>query len=141
MRLSTDVIVGFPGETEEDFQLTKEAFATSGFEMGFIFKYSERTGTPAAEFADKVPQQRVKESRNQELLSLLGAQSLASNKRLVGKSMEVFGRRSGKKGEGKLMGRTKCFRKVVFEGPSDDWLPARRPGRGCKRSTLSAENK
>ena len=141
MRLSTDVIVGFPGETEEDFQLTKEAFAASGFEMGFIFKYSERTGTPAAEFADKVPQ-RVKESRNQELLSLLGAQSLASNKRLVGTSMEVLVEGTARKGEGKLMGRTKCFRNVVFEGTTDligSLLDVRVVD--ASASTLSAENK
>ena len=115
MRLSTDVIVGFPGETEEDFNGTKEAFVESGFEMGYIFKYSERTGTPAAQLENKVPK-AIKEKRNQELLCLLEAQSFASNRKLVGHSMEILVEGPARKGEGKLMGRTRCYRKVIFDG-------------------------
>ena len=118
MRLSTDVIVGFPGETEEDFKQTRSAFRQGGFEMGFIFKYSERSGTPAAELADKIPRE-TKERRNQELLTLLDAQSLSSNRGLVRKHVEVLVEGASRKGEGKLMGRTKCYRKVIFEGTPD----------------------
>ena len=118
MRLSTDVIVGFPGETDEDFQRTKEAFAESGFEMGYIFKYSERTGTPAAQLENKVPKE-IKEKRNQELLSLLESQSLSSNQKLLGRSMEILVEGPARKGEGKLMGRTRCYRKVIFKGLPD----------------------
>ena len=116
MRLSTDVIVGFPGETDKDFELTKEAFSQAAFEHAFVFKYSERTGTPAAQFEDKVPQS-IKENRNQELLSLTENLSYASNTKLIGSRMEILVEGFSRKGDGKLMGRTKCFRKVVFEGP------------------------
>jgi len=115
MRLSTDAIVGFPGETDEDFDRTKEAFVESGFEMGYIFKYSERTGTPAAQLENKVPKE-IKEKRNQELLLLLETQSFVSNQKLLGRSMEILVEGPARKGEGKLMGRTRCYRKVIFEG-------------------------
>ena len=115
MRLSTDVIVGYPGETEKDFELTKQAFSEAAFEHAFVFKYSERSGTPAAEFEDKVPQE-IKELRNQELLSLSERISSASNEKLIGKSMEVLVEGFARKGDGKIMGRTRCFRKIVFEG-------------------------
>ena len=113
MRISTDVIVGYPGEDSEDFELTKDAFIKCGFEMAFIFKYSERSGTPAAVLIDKVPQE-VKESRNKELLDLLEDQSLDSNQKLLGRTLEVLVEGHARKGEGKLFGRTLCYRKVVF---------------------------
>ena len=115
MRLSTDVIVGYPGEQEEDFEATKDLFVEAGFEMAFIFKYSERSGTPAAELSDQVPQ-RVKEKRNQELLHLLEQQSTVSNEKLVGSNVEVLVEGKARKGEGFLIGRTPCFRKVIFLG-------------------------
>ena len=113
MRISTDVIVGYPSEGSKDFELTKDAFIRCGFEMAFIFKYSERSGTPAAVLNDKVPQE-VKESRNKELLELLEGQSLVSNQKILGKSLEVLIEGHARKGEGKLFGRTPCYRKVVF---------------------------
>lgn len=114
MRLSTDVIVGYPGEDDEDFELTKQAFIQCGFEMAFIFKYSERSGTPAARLDDKVPQ-RVKEFRNQELLKILENQSLRSNQKMVGEVFEVLVEGQARRGEGMVVGRTECFRKVIFE--------------------------
>lgn len=115
MRLSTDVIVGFPGESEEDFTLTRDAFIEAGFEMGFIFKYSDRSGTPSVDFEHKVEKNEL-ERRNQELLQLLEDQSFASNQKLIGKHMEVLIEGHARKGEGRLMGRTSCFRKVSFLG-------------------------
>jgi tRNA-2-methylthio-N6-dimethylallyladenosine synthase len=115
MRLSTDVIVGFPGESLEDFELTKEAFVQAGFEMGFIFKYSDRSGTPSVSFDGKVDVTEL-ERRNQELLHLLERQSLESNLKLIGKEVEVLIESHARKGEGQLMGRTPCFRKVNFLG-------------------------
>lgn len=115
MRLSTDAIVGFPGESDEDFERTKDALVECGFEMGYIFKYSERTGTPAAQLENKVPKE-IKEKRNQELLLLLESQSIVSNQKLLGHSMEILVEGPARKGEGKLMGRTRCYRKVLFEG-------------------------
>ena len=64
MRLSTDVIVGFPGETEHDFELTKKAFIKANFEMGFIFKYSDRSGTPSVDFEDKVQQSELERRKS-----------------------------------------------------------------------------
>ena len=115
MRISTDVIVGFPGETEYDFELTKSAFKESGFEMAFIFKYSERSGTKAVNLSNVVPTE-IKERRNQELLSMLRGQSKESNSKSLGGKFEILVEAKAKKGVNMLMGRTRCNRKVVFEG-------------------------
>ena len=115
MRLSTDVIVGFPGETDADFELTKKAFSEAGFEMGFIFKYSDRSGTPSVDLSSKVSQ-NVLENRNQELLQILEKQSLASNLKLIGTNLEVLVEGVARKGTGRVTGRSPCFRKVNFPG-------------------------
>ena len=115
MHLSTDIIVGFPGEMEEDFELTKSLFEEVRFDMAFIFKYSIRTGTVAADLVDQVPRE-VKESRNQELLRILEKHSLKRNESLVGTTQEVLVEGPARKGEGMFMGRTRGFRKVVFPG-------------------------
>jgi len=115
MRISTDVIVGFPGETEYDFELTKSAFKESGFEMAFIFKYSERSGTKAVNLSNVVPTE-IKERRNQELLSMLRSQSKESNSKSLGGKFEILVEAKAKKGVDMLMGRTRCNRKVVFKG-------------------------
>ena len=115
MRLSTDVIIGFPGETIEDFNLTKSAFEEAAFEMAFIFKYSNRSGTPAENFNESVPLS-IKEDRNQELLSILDKQSYYSNSQIVGNNFEVLVEGKAKRGENALIGRTRCNRRVVFTG-------------------------
>ena len=106
---------GFPGETEEDFELTKSLFGEVRFDMAFIFKYSIRTGTVAADLVEQVPRE-VKESRNQELLRILEKHSLKRNESLVGTTQEVLVEGPARKGEGMFMGRTRGFRKVVFPG-------------------------
>ena len=113
--ISTDIIVGFPGESEEDFQLTCDLFKEVAFDMAFIFKYSPRSGTPAAELDDNVPQS-VKDDRNQILLRLLEQQSLRRNNSLVGTVQEILVEGPARKGEGMYMGRTRGFRKVIFPG-------------------------
>ena len=115
MRLSTDVIVGFPGETIEDYNLTKSAFEEAAFEMAFIFKYSSRTGTPAENFNESVPLS-IKEDRNQELLAILDKQSYYSNSQILGNNFEVLVEGKAKRGENALIGRTRCNRRVVFNG-------------------------
>jgi len=115
IHISTDVIVGFPGETEADFQLTCEMFQEAAFDMAFIFKYSPRSGTPAAELEDDVPK-ALKEERNQVLLRLLEQQSLRRNDSLVGTVQEILVEGPARKGEGMYMGRTRGFRKVIFPG-------------------------
>jgi tRNA-2-methylthio-N6-dimethylallyladenosine synthase len=112
MYFSTDVIVGFPGETEEDFAQTRELFARANYDMAYIFKYSIRTGTPAADLAGQVPEE-VKESRNLELLRLLKANSDRRNATLLGTTQEVLVEGPDKKGL-KYMGRTRGNRIVHF---------------------------
>lgn len=116
MTFSTDIIVGFPGETDEDFEATRQAFEDVAFESAFIFKYSPRSGTPAADVPDQIPQE-VKEARNQVLLGLLEKQSLAYNRSRVGRVEEVLVEAPARRGENRLMGRTPGHRKVIFTGP------------------------
>lgn len=113
MYISTDVIVGFPGETEEDFAQTRELFAWANYDMAYVFKYSVRTGTPAATMPDQVPE-AVKEERNQELLRLLEANSLRRNEALVGTVEEVLVEGPDQTGR-RYTGRTRGNRVCVFE--------------------------
>jgi tRNA-2-methylthio-N6-dimethylallyladenosine synthase len=114
MYFSTDIIVGFPGETEEDFQQTRDLFEACNYDMAYIFKYSIRTGTPAATAPDQVPEE-TKEARNQVLLRLLEENSNRRNATLLGTVQEVLVEGPDKKGVG-YMGRTRGNRIVHFEG-------------------------
>jgi tRNA-2-methylthio-N6-dimethylallyladenosine synthase len=113
MYFSTDVIVGFPGETAEDFGQTRELFETCNYDMAYVFKYSIRTGTPAAAMLDQVPDE-VKEERNQVLLKILEANSRRRNAALVGTTQEVLVEGRDKKGL-RYTGRTRGNRVVHFE--------------------------
>jgi len=113
MYFSTDVIVGFPGETEEDFAQTRALFEQANYDMAYVFKYSIRTGTPAAAMTDQVPEE-VKEARNQELLGILKANSDRRNATLLGTTQEVLVEGPDKKGRG-FMGRTRGNRIVHFK--------------------------
>src|SRR5882672_4961513 len=112
MYFSTDVIVGFPGETAEDFAQTRELFEACNYDMAYIFKYSIRSGTPAATMADQAGDE-VKEERNQILLGLLEANSNRCNATLLGTTQEVLVEGSDKKGL-QFMGRTRGNRIVHF---------------------------
>src|SRR4051812_43005740 len=113
MYFSTDVIVGFPGETEEDFEQTRELFAACDFDMAYVFKYSIRTGTPAATLGDQVPDE-VKERRNQILLDVLQQNSLRRTAKLVGTVEEVLVDGPDKTGA-RFTGRTRGNRVCVFD--------------------------
>ena len=112
MYFSTDVIVGFPGETAEDFAQTREVFEACNYDMAYIFKYSIRSGTPAATMADQAGDE-VKEERNQVLLKILEANSNRRNAALVGTVQEVLVEGPDKKGRG-YTGRTRGNRVVHF---------------------------
>ena len=112
MYFSTDIIVGFPGETDEDFEQTRELFEACNYDMAYIFKYSIRSGTPAAGMEDQVSDE-VKEARNQRLLGLLEANSVRRNATLLGTTQEVLVEGPDKKGVG-FMGRTRGNRIVHF---------------------------
>lgn len=115
MYFSTDVIVGFPSESEVEFADTARVFERVGFDMAFLFKYSTRTGTPAATMDQQVPQE-VKEARLKVLLDILQKNSLARNQSLVGRTEAVLVEGPARKGEGMLMGRNPGYRKVIFPG-------------------------
>jgi tRNA-2-methylthio-N6-dimethylallyladenosine synthase len=113
MHFSTDVIVGFPGETEEDFAQTRELFAACDYDMAYIFKYSIRTGTPAADLAEQVPDE-VKEERNRILLEILQKNSLRRTAALVGTVEDVLVEGRDKSGA-RFTGRTRGNRVCVFD--------------------------
>jgi tRNA-2-methylthio-N6-dimethylallyladenosine synthase len=112
--LSTDVIVGFPGETAEDFAATLATVARVGYDNVFIFRYSPRPGTPAATMPDQVPLEE-KARRNTALLELATAISGERAARLEGRTVEVLVDGRSKKSAGALQGRTRCNRVVNFE--------------------------
>ena len=108
--ISTDVIVGFPGESDEDFELTRSHFEDIGFDMAYLFKYSVRPGTTAEPLGDPVSKE-IKEARNQVLLDILGKRSLDRNESLIGSTEEVLFEGPAKRGEGMFVGRTRGHRK------------------------------
>jgi len=111
---STDIIVGFPGETGEDFKATHEMMKKVGYDNAFIFKYSPRSGTPAAEMKDQVPQ-NIKEERNQILLKELGKYTSAHNKTYVGSVQEVLAEGPSRRNVKRWSGRTGTFKLAVFD--------------------------
>ena len=113
MYFSTDVIVGFPGETDEDFEQTRELFEACNYDMAYVFKYSIRTGTPAADLADQVPDE-VKEQRNQILLDVLRRNSERRNALLLDTVEEVLVEGPDKTGA-HFTGRTRGNRVCVFD--------------------------
>ena len=115
--ITSDFIVGFPGETEKDFEATMGLIADVGFDQSFSFIYSRRPGTPAASFGDEVPEDE-KHRRLERLQSLLNAQSLAISQGMVGSVQRVMVERPAKKNRNELAGRTENMRWVNFEGPA-----------------------
>ena len=113
MYFSTDIIVGFPGETDEEFEQTRELFERCNYDMAYVFKYSIRSGTPAAEMGDQIPDE-VKEARNAALLGLLQQNSVRRNATLIGTAEEVLVEGPDKTGK-KFTGRTRGNRVCIFD--------------------------
>jgi tRNA-2-methylthio-N6-dimethylallyladenosine synthase len=113
--VATDFIVGFPGETDADFHETLTLVEECRFSSAFIFKYSPRPGTKAAEFADDVPME-VKRRRNAELLALQERISTEENAKFVGRTVEVLVEGPSKTRKDRLMGRARDHRIVIVEG-------------------------
>ena len=111
--LGTDIIVGFPTETEEEFQMTYDIYKQIRYSVGFLFAYSARKGTPAYRWKDDVPED-VKSERLQRLMHL--HQEICSEKmqQCIGSQMEVLVESRNKIGQ--LKGRTRCWKKVIFNG-------------------------
>ncbi|MFJ3958714.1 tRNA (N6-isopentenyl adenosine(37)-C2)-methylthiotransferase MiaB [Arthrobacter sp. NPDC090010] len=126
--ISTDIIVGFPGETEEDFQATLDVVEQSRFATAFTFQYSKRPGTPAAELPEQLPKAVVQE-RYERLVALQDRIAAEENAKQVGREVEVLvTAQSGRKAEQthRLSGRSKDQRLVHFSVPEGAETP--RPG-------------
>jgi len=114
--ISSDFIVGFPGETDEDFERTMDFIAEVGFDQSFSFIYSKRPGTPAASLPDDVPHE-VKQERLALLQARINQQAVEISRRMVGTVQRVLVERPAKKDPWQLAGRTENMRWVNFDGP------------------------
>ncbi|SCA64172.1 tRNA-2-methylthio-N(6)-dimethylallyladenosine synthase [Chlamydiales bacterium SCGC AG-110-P3] len=113
--LGTDIIVGFPTETEAEFQETYDRLKEIEFAMGFLFAYSPRKGTPAMRWRDDVPE-GVKQDRLQRLIALQGEITSKRQMAMVGRTVEMLVESQNCKGLPRLKGRTRCWTKVVIPG-------------------------
>ncbi len=113
--ITTDVIVGFPGETDADYAATRMLVERVGFDNAFVFRYSKRRDTPAAELAEQLPE-AVKEERNQDLLRVVDALAIAKGEALVGQQVEILCEGPSRTNDARLMGRSPGNKIVIFDG-------------------------
>ena len=113
--ITTDVIVGFPGETEEDYLATRSLMDEIGFDNAFVFRYSQRQNTPAATMEDQLPED-VKEERNKDLLEVVNRHTSLKLEALVGSEVEILCEGTSRHNTERLTGRTRTNKIVVFEG-------------------------
>ncbi len=113
--ITTDVIVGFPGETDSDFEASCELYRRVGFDNAFVFKYSTRRDTPAALMDAQVPEE-IRDERNRVLLALVDEFAVKKNEVLVGKRVEILCEGPSKTNPATLSGRTPGNKIVIFEG-------------------------
>ncbi len=111
----TDIIVGFPGETDADFEQTMSLCREVEFDNAYIFKYSPRRDTPAADMPDQVPQ-KVREERNHRLLELVNEIAARKYDAFIGKQVQILVEGPSKKNAARYTGRTRCNRIVLFDG-------------------------
>ena len=111
--LGTDIIVGFPTETDEEFEQTYQVFKDVGYDVAFLYSYSPRKGTPAMRWKDDIPPE-VKESRLQRLMNLYHTINAEKLRSFVGETVEVLVEKRNKTGF--LKGRTRCWKKIIFPG-------------------------
>src|SRR5262245_64608228 len=119
--ITTDIIVGFPGETDNDYRQTRTLVEQIQFDNAFVFRYSPRRDTPAAEMPNQIDE-HVKEQRNQDLLEVVNKSNRRILERLVGSRLQVLCEGPSKTNRACLMGRTRTNKIVVFP----PW-PRRRP--------------
>lgn len=111
--ISTDIIVGFPGETEDDFECTLDVCRKVKYDSAFTFIYSPRIGTPAAKYPDQIPEE-VKHARFDRLVDVINESSLEKNSKYVGNTYEVLVEGYSKNDESTYAGRTDDFKLVNF---------------------------
>jgi len=115
--ITTDIIVGFPGETEADFNQTLEIVKTVQFDMAYTFMFSPRSGTPAATMADQLPI-NIKKERLQRLMEIQSEISKKANEKLIGQVVEVLVDGSSKNNPAFFSGRTRTNKIIIFKGES-----------------------
>jgi tRNA-2-methylthio-N6-dimethylallyladenosine synthase len=115
IKFSTDIIVGFAGETEEDFEDTLDVVRKVGFEQVFMFIYSRRVGTPGDQMENQIPEE-IKHKRFDRLKELVESQIARNNKSYIGTKQKVLVEGPSKNNENMLTGRTESNKVVVFEG-------------------------
>jgi len=113
--ITTDIIVGFPGETQNDFEETLSLAREVEFDNAYIFKYSPRRDTPAAEMPDQVPQ-KIREERNQRLLELVNEIAARKYEKFVGRRVQILVEGPSWKNPARMTGRTRCNKIVLFDG-------------------------
>ena len=111
--ITTDIIVGFPGESDDDYRQTRDLAKEIQFDNAFVFRYSPRRDTPAAKMPDQIGEQ-IKEQRNQDLLAVVNESNRRILERLVGSRVEVLCEGPSKTNRTRLMGRTRTNKIVVF---------------------------
>ena len=113
--ITTDIIVGFPGETEKEFEMTLSLAREVQFDNAYIFKYSPRRDTPAAAMPGQVPQE-IREERNHRLLDLVNEIAARKYDGFIGQQVEILVEGPSKKNAARYTGRTRCNRIVLFDG-------------------------
>ncbi len=113
--ITTDIIIGFPGERDEDYNLTRDVVEQIQFDNAFVFRYSPRRDTPAAEMAEQIDE-RIKEERNHDLLGVVNESTRRINHGLAGRELEILCEGPSKTNPARLTGRTRTNKIVVFEG-------------------------
>lgn len=113
--LGTDIIVGFPTETEDEFQMTYDVLKEIEYSVAFLFAYSPRKGTPAMRWQDDIPEE-VKQARLQRLMELQDEIYAKHRHQLLGQTMEVLVEKKNGKENHLLKGRTRCWKSVLFPG-------------------------
>src|SRR5438105_699652 len=116
--ITTDIIVGFPDETEDDYRQTRDLVQQIQFDNAFVFRYSPRRDTPAADMPGQIDEQ-IKEQRNHDLLKVVDASAARINQPLVGQTLEVLCEGPSKTNPSRLMGRTRTNKIVLFQGDEE----------------------
>jgi tRNA-2-methylthio-N6-dimethylallyladenosine synthase len=113
--ITTDIIVGFPGESEDDFEETLSLAREAQFDNAYVFKYSQRRDTPAATMADQLPEPLIEE-RHARLLAEINQIGKARYERYLGRTVQVLVEGPSRKNAARLEGRSRCNKIVIFEG-------------------------
>jgi tRNA-2-methylthio-N6-dimethylallyladenosine synthase len=138
--LTTDIIVGFPGETDEDFEETLEVVERVGYDSAFTFVFSPRRGTEAAGYDDQVPH-AVKRARMERLVELVQRRAEERSQRFVGRSMEVLVEGPSRTDPSRLRGRIRHNKTVNFPGAAAPGETTEVEVTGATSTTLSGEER